>query len=83
MVLIHLVQHMTPCLADTITWSDVSQGWFWHSRIDWSMLAQYINPDVFAATRSFFNNFIKSGQLWALLIGLIIGYIMRGFTTYG
>jgi hypothetical protein len=48
-----------------------------------SVLAQTFDTDVFANTRKAFNTFIKSGQAWALLIGLILGYIIRGLTSYG
>ncbi|MEM6252957.1 MAG: hypothetical protein AAF821_08545 [Cyanobacteria bacterium P01_D01_bin.156] len=27
-------------------------------------------------------NFIESGQVWALLIGIVLGYAIRGMTTY-
>lgn len=87
MILVHLVQHGTPYLADVQTLGsglvDLGRGFIWHPSIDWSLLAQHFDTDVFAPTRAFFNNFIKSGQLWALLIGLIVGYIIRGLTTYG
>jgi hypothetical protein len=26
---------------------------------------------------------VKSGQIWALLIGLVVGYIFRNLTKYG
>jgi hypothetical protein len=29
-----------------------------------------------------FSNFVKTGQASALLIGLIVGYMFRGFTSY-
>ena len=42
-----------------------------------------LNTDVFAGTRSFFDHFFKTGQAWALLIGIIVGYVLRSFTSYG
>ncbi len=50
--------------------------------IEWSLLAQQFETDVFAATRTAFANFIESGQVWALLIGVVLGYLLRGITTY-
>lgn len=38
--------------------------------------------DVLAQMQDAYNNFIESGQVWALLIGLILGYIFRSFTAY-
>jgi hypothetical protein len=28
------------------------------------------------------NKFIESGQVWALLIGIVVGYVMRTFTSF-
>ena len=28
------------------------------------------------------DNFIQSGQVWALLIGMAVGYLFRSFTAY-
>lgn len=47
------------------------------------LLAEQFDTDVFAGFRRAFNNFIESGQIWALLVGIVIGYIIRGLTTYG
>lgn len=82
MELIHLMQHM-PGLGDVMTWSTLSQhGWLWYSPIDWTLIAQY-DTDVFRPVREFFNNFIQTGQVWALLIGLVIGWLLRSLTSYG
>jgi hypothetical protein len=45
-------------------------------------LAQNIrDPDVLGQIQRAFNYFIKSGQVWALLIGLFLGYVIRGITA--
>lgn len=52
--------------------------------INWTLLAQQIgDSDLLGDLQKAFNNFIESGQVWALIIGLIIGYMIRGLTTYG
>ncbi len=38
--------------------------------------------DILADMRKAWDNFIDSGQVWALLIGLSIGYMFRGFTSF-
>ncbi|MEL6382433.1 MAG: hypothetical protein AAFQ89_08165 [Cyanobacteria bacterium J06626_18] len=38
--------------------------------------------DVLSDIGGAFRGFYESGQLWALLIGLVLGYIVRGITTY-
>jgi hypothetical protein len=71
----------TAGLADSATWSEAGQGLFSQIHFDWSTLAQF-DTDVFAGFRASMNNFVKSGQVWALIIGFVFGYLIRGMTTY-
>jgi hypothetical protein len=82
MLLIHLMQETPTMLVGVISDSEISH-FLWHPQLDWSLLAQQFETDVFANTRAAFDNFVKSGQLWAFVIGLIIGYLVRSFTSYG
>lgn len=51
---------------------------------DGLVLAQQVeDPDVLGQMQQAFNNFIESGQVWAFLIGLVIGYIFRGMSSFG
>ena len=50
---------------------------------DWILLAQQFDTDPFSGIREWFINLIETGQLWALIIGFIVGYLFRGFTSYG
>ena len=46
-----------------------------------SLLAQKIeDPDILGQIEDAWYNFIDSGQVWALLIGVFFGYIFKGFT---
>lgn len=55
----------------------------WMLPINSTVVAQTItDADFLGNVQKAFNNFIQSGQVWALLIGLIIGYVIRGLTTY-
>ncbi|ELR96630.1 hypothetical protein GLO73106DRAFT_00004260 [Gloeocapsa sp. PCC 73106] len=40
------------------------------------------DPKIFEQMQDNFNNFIESGQVWALGIGLVLGYLFRSFTSY-
>jgi hypothetical protein len=63
--------------------SDLLSELFWHSPVT-SVLAQNISdPNVLGQMQSSWNHFVKTGQIWALLIGLVIGYIIRNLTSYG
>lgn len=44
------------------------------------VLAQSVrDPEVLQQIQDGWNNFIESGQVWALLIGLFLGYLFRTF----
>jgi hypothetical protein len=68
---------------DVTALSDLS-GWFWH--LDWSHFAKagtQFDTDVFAGVRNFFDHFLKTGQIWALIIGFVLGFLAKGMTSYG
>jgi hypothetical protein len=55
---------------------------FPHISLDGMFLAQQVSdPNVIGQMQDAFNNFIASGQVWALIIGFIIGYVVRGMTA--
>jgi hypothetical protein len=39
--------------------------------------------DIIADFQEAWTNFVESGQVWALLIGLFLGYIFKSFTSFG
>jgi hypothetical protein len=47
------------------------------------LLAQQTNADLVANVKTAFANFVESGQVWAFILGIILGYIIRQITTYG
>lgn len=46
------------------------------------VLAQQFDQNILGDLGTMVKNFIDSGQVWALLIGIVIGYVFRGMTTY-
>ncbi|WP_017652048.1 hypothetical protein [Fortiea contorta] len=63
--------------------SDSISQLFWHLP-NASLLAQNVtDPNVVGQMQKAWNHFIQTGQVWALLIGLIIGYMIRNLTSYG
>jgi hypothetical protein len=38
--------------------------------------------DVMADMQNAFQNFVESGQVWALLIGIFFGYLFKSLTSY-
>ncbi|MDY6901601.1 MAG: hypothetical protein SWZ49_26500 [Cyanobacteriota bacterium] len=52
--------------------------------VNWTVIAQTVNdPDLLGNLQKAWNNFVETGQIWALLIGLVIGYLIRNLTSYG
>lgn len=47
------------------------------------IIGQYFDQDLIGSTGEMLGNFYESGQMWALLIGVVLGYSFRSFTTYG
>jgi hypothetical protein len=59
-------------------------GLLWHSPVHSTLIAQEINdPNLIGQIQHNFEHFIQTGQVWALLIGLVIGWMMRNLTSYG
>ena len=56
----------------------------WQSVLDSLVIAQNVtDPDILGQMQKAFTHFVQSGQVWALLIGLVIGYFIRNITSYG
>ncbi len=46
------------------------------------VLAQQFDQDVLGDMGKLWNTFIESGQVWALVIGIAVGYFIRSLTAY-
>ena len=44
------------------------------------LIAQQFDQDVLGDINEGFSKFVESGQVWALLIGLVVGFVVRGIT---
>ncbi len=52
--------------------------------VNWTVIAQTVSdPDLLGQVQKAWNNFVETGQIWALLIGLVVGYLIRNLTSYG
>jgi hypothetical protein len=54
-----------------------------HAATHSTILAEYFDQDILGDMGKAFGNFVDSGQLWAMLIGFVIGYIFKSLTSYG
>lgn len=56
----------------------------WHHVLNSLVIAQNVtDPDILGQIQKAFTHFVQSGQVWALLIGLVVGYFIRNITSYG
>jgi len=46
------------------------------------LIAQQFNDNLFNNFQATFNQFVESGQVWALLVGILLGYLIRSLTAY-
>lgn len=84
MILINAMQEITAWFPNMTHGYDSVLELLWKLPTDSIVVAQSIkDPNILANLQKAFNHFIQSGQAWALLIGLIIGYMLRSLTTYG
>ena len=78
------MQEIITLLPNIIHAHEIGWQMAWNLPVDLTLIAQIIqDSDLLGNVQKSFSNFIESGQVWALLIGLIIGYMVRGLTTYG
>ncbi|MCV3213396.1 hypothetical protein OGM63_07630 [Plectonema radiosum NIES-515] len=56
----------------------------WQMPVYSTTIAQTVrDANLIGQVQTAFNHFIQTGQVWALLIGLVIGYMIRNLTSYG
>lgn len=46
------------------------------------VIAQQFEQDVLADISNAFQTFVETGQVWALLIGIVLGYLLKSITTF-
>ncbi|APB35222.1 hypothetical protein GlitD10_2878 [Gloeomargarita lithophora Alchichica-D10] len=46
------------------------------------VFAQQSSPDILADFSNSWNNFVSSGQMVAMFVGIALGYLIRMFTSY-
>ncbi|MCS6812026.1 MAG: hypothetical protein NZ772_00390 [Cyanobacteria bacterium] len=62
--------------------------WFhsWLLHHDWTLLQSgdgQFSQDLAGSFQRSWNHFVKTGQVWAMLFGIILGYMIKQFTTFG
>jgi len=64
---------------------DWSHSWLFHH--DWTLMQgsgdTTYSQDLAGNFQKGWNHFVKSGQVWAMLFGIVLGYMIKTFTTFG
>ncbi|ARV61352.1 hypothetical protein BZZ01_24465 [Nostocales cyanobacterium HT-58-2] len=67
-----------------ILFSNLMSQMLWQISVSWTVVAQNVtDPNILGQMQKAFTHFVQTGQAWALLIGLVIGYMIRNLTSYG
>ncbi|NES97702.1 MAG: hypothetical protein F6K32_21330 [Desertifilum sp. SIO1I2] len=83
-MLVEILQGISPLSTHAFVGIESLPIWMWFSSFDSTILAQQAaNTDIVQNVQQAFNTFIESGQVWAFIIGLVLGYLFRTLTTYG
>lgn len=82
-MMISLIPDVTSWLAGMTHGTDVLQNLHGYLPLDLAVLDKPIQVDLAGDVQRAFNNFVRSGQVWAFLIGIALGYLVKTFTSYG
>lgn len=64
--------------------TDLISQIYWDLPVNLTIVAQNItDPNIVGQIQKTWLHFVQTGQIWALLIGLVLGYIVRNLTSYG
>jgi hypothetical protein len=62
---------------------DITNFWTCHPSTEAVLfIAQAQSTDLFGNVQQAWNNFVQTGQVWALIIGFVLGYLFRSITAY-
>lgn len=78
---IGFVHHAVSAITDMVQVADGSQLLHWHLPLD--LAQQFKEPNLAGDVGKMWGNFVKTGQAWAFLGGLVLGYLVKSFTTFG
>ena len=69
-------------LLGQIPVGDALEAQAWQALATRPLIAQQFEDNLSNNFQGAFNNFIESGQVWALMIGLLLGYLIRSVSAY-
>ncbi|MDX2231904.1 MAG: hypothetical protein NW220_19880 [Leptolyngbyaceae cyanobacterium bins.349] len=83
-MLLHVIQDASYWFSHGTLGSELVRSLHAQSLLDQMVLAtQITQTDLVGDVQRAFDNFVKTGQAWAFLIGLVLGYMLKAFTSFG
>jgi hypothetical protein len=70
-------RHPDPVTFESQEWQAV-----WQQGTSPVLAQEQFDQDIIADLGNAFAYFIESGQVWALIVGFVLGYMLRSVTTY-
>lgn len=81
-MVVNLIQEVTTDLASLTSGSDSVQLLVWKLLFNGAVLAQNVQQTTLLSDiQKAWNHFVQTGQIWALLIGIVVGYAIRNITA--
>lgn len=81
-MVLNFIIEVTPNLATLTSDSESVRLFILKTLCNGAVLAQQVSQTtLFSDVQKFWNNFVQSGQIWALIIGIVIGYGIRNITA--
>jgi len=71
---------LSPTPLPVVAWVDQSTGA--NALTPSPIIAQQFDQDILGDLSDAWTHFIDSGQVWALIIGIVLGYLIRNLTAY-
>jgi hypothetical protein len=83
-IVMYMIQDTAPLLIHSAQWTDSLALISWQLPSDFPVLAQNIPAtDLGRDIGVWWNNFVKTGQLAAFIAGIVFGYMVKTFTSFG
>lgn len=82
--MVHHIHTMTTWFGNQIDGINSLPLLFSKLSFELTLLAQQVSdPNLLGQVQSAWNHFVQTGQIWALFMGVIIGYFIRGMASIG
>lgn len=83
-MLVNGIQAMSAWLTNITHLNDVLLLWIAKIPFDWIVIAQQVREtNLWGDAQKAWDHFVRTGQLWAFMIGLFVGYGIKAFTSFG